>query len=82
MKQRWLDEICAACGLTAGAHAASDEAWCPAHEGRMDFMHTTRFRGSGEYDSPKMRTRAKNAPCQCETFLRNGACHAPKEQTP
>ncbi len=47
-----LDELCLACGLTRGAHAAASRdnpfEWCPAHEGYMDFMRTTQWTPTGE----------------------------------
>lgn len=78
--ENFLLEICGNCGLSFGSHAAGNlNGWCSAHEGRMDYMFTSRFRSTGEFfDVAPRGARAKNAPCECETYQQHGACHAEK----
>ena len=63
---RWLDERCAVCGLTRGAHSGGATEFsrygnqCPAHEGHMDWPKDPRyFAESGDYDPVAYGTPAK-----------------------
>ncbi len=72
-KPKELDEICANCGCTKGAHHAGRDLWpydyCPGHEGRMDWENgpSTVFKPSGKYKedsksryTEKMQRHAEN----------------------
>ena len=45
----FLAEICANCGKTFGSHHNMPPEWCPATEGRMDFMKTTVWKPTGKF---------------------------------
>ena len=45
--ESFLNEVCGTCGLLRGAHNGNMPEWCPAHQGRMDYMETTVFIPSG-----------------------------------
>jgi hypothetical protein len=62
-----FDEICDNCGLTLGAHKATNDNlygrdYCPGHEGRMDWENGPRtyFESTGEFYKVKYNTKAKN----------------------